>query len=93
MKFVVGLGNPGRKYEGTRHNVGFETLARIAGESEADTPRFQFGAEVCQCRLGELRALLVAPQGYYNRSGGCVRQAVDFFKAELADLLVVCDYF
>lgn len=93
MKLVVGLGNPGRKYEGTRHNVGFETIARLALESGATAARKKFDAEVCECQLAEHKALLVAPQAFMNRSGASVRQAFDFYQVSLADVMVVCDEF
>lgn len=93
MKLVVGLGNPGRKYEGTRHNVGFEALARLARECGADPPRRKFEGEVCECPLGGEKALLLAPQTFMNRSGLSVRQALDFYQVAHEDLLVICDEF
>jgi PTH1 family peptidyl-tRNA hydrolase len=93
MKLVVGLGNPGRKYEGTRHNVGFEVVARLARECGAGPPRKKFDAEVCECPLGGDKALLIAPQTFMNRSGVSVRQAVDFYQVPFDDILVACDEF
>jgi PTH1 family peptidyl-tRNA hydrolase len=93
MKLVVGLGNPGRKYEGTRHNVGVETLARLARELAADPPRKKFDGEICECLLVGEKVLLLAPQTFMNRSGSSVRQALDFYQIEHEDLLVVCDEF
>ena len=93
MKLVVGLGNPGRKYEGTRHNVGFEVVARLARECNAAPPRRKFDGEVSECPLGDEKSLLLAPQTFMNRSGLSVRQALDFYQVALEDLLVVCDEF
>ena len=93
MKLVVGLGNPGRKYEGTRHNVGFEVVARLARECGATPPRKKFDGELCECPLGGEQAWLLAPQTFMNRSGSCVRQALDFYRVTLEDLIVVCDEF
>jgi peptidyl-tRNA hydrolase, PTH1 family len=93
MKLVVGLGNPGRKYEGTRHNVGFDVLARLARECGAAAPRKKFDAEVCECPLAGEKALLLAPQTFMNRSGVSVRQALDFYQVAHEDLMVVCDEF
>ena len=93
MKLVVGLGNPGKKHEGTRHNVGFEVLARLARESAADPPRRKFDGEVSECLLGGEKALLLAPQTFMNRSGSSVRQALDFYQVPYEDLLVICDEF
>lgn len=93
MKLVVGLGNPGRKYEGTRHNVGFEVLGRLARECGAGPARRKFDGEVSECPLGGEKALLLAPQTFMNRSGLSVRQALDFYQVPHEDLLIVCDEF
>ncbi|MBX3424850.1 MAG: aminoacyl-tRNA hydrolase [Pirellulales bacterium] len=93
MKLIVGLGNPGKKYDGTRHNVGFEVLDRLAAESLADPPQNRFDGAVRQCRIGSESVLLLAPHTYMNLSGGSVLAAVDFYKLAPADLLVVCDDF
>ncbi len=93
MKLVVGLGNPGRKYEGTRHNVGYlvlENLVRRFGNSGAKT---SFQAEVVEADLNGERVLLVAPQTFMNRSGTSAVQARDFYKLTNQDILVVCDDF
>lgn len=91
MKLVVGLGNPGRKYEGTRHNLGFEVVARLAQQFTAQPPRVKFEAELSEIDVGGERVLLLAPQTYMNLSGRSVRQALDFYKLGPADLLVVSD--
>lgn len=91
MKIVVGLGNPGGRYVGTRHNVGFEVLARLAAQYAANPPRSRFDAEVTEIAIGGERTLLAAPQTYMNLSGRCVRQIVDFYKVPISELLVVCD--
>lgn len=91
MKLVVGLGNPGRKYAGTRHNVGFDVVALLARRCGAPAPRSSFQAEVTEAALHGERVLLAAPQTYMNLSGRSVRQIVDFYKLPLDQLLVVCD--
>ncbi len=93
MKLVVGLGNPGRKYQGTRHNVGFETVAELARRHGVGAVRSQFDAEVIEADLAGERALLVQPQTYMNRSGTSVVRARDFYKLEGDKLLVVGDDF
>ena len=93
MKLVVGLGNPGSKYEGTRHNVGFEVVDRLARECLADAPRSKFDGELRECSLGGEKALLLKPQSFMNRSGGSVRKAVDFYQIDAGDLLIICDDF
>ncbi|MEO1498100.1 MAG: aminoacyl-tRNA hydrolase [Planctomycetota bacterium] len=91
MKIVVGLGNPGKEYQGTRHNVGFDVLRILADRWSAETPKRKFESYVAEARVREARVLLVWPQTYMNLSGRAVRQATDFYKLELEDLLVICD--
>ncbi|MBI5760051.1 MAG: aminoacyl-tRNA hydrolase [Planctomycetales bacterium] len=91
MKVVVGLGNPGRKYEGTRHNVGFQLVAELARRHGARSPKTKFEAEIAEIQLGSERVLLVAPQTFMNASGRSVRPLADFYQLELSNLLVVCD--
>jgi peptidyl-tRNA hydrolase, PTH1 family len=93
MKLVVGLGNPGRKYTETRHNVGFRVLAELAARSAAGKPRFDFEAELVEASLGGQKVILAAPQTFMNLSGSSVLRLRDFYKLEFADLLVVCDDF
>lgn len=93
MKLVVGLGNPGRKYEGTRHNIGFEcveAVARRAGLS-GQPGQGRFDADCRDVRIEGQRVLLVRPLTYMNLSGQSVRRFVDFFRIPLPDLLVICD--
>jgi peptidyl-tRNA hydrolase, PTH1 family len=93
MKLIVGLGNPGRKYEQTRHNVGFEVLDRLAGRFGDGPAKEKFDGLLAEAAIEGQRALLLWPQTLMNRSGRSVAQAVGFYKLELADLLVVCDDF
>ena len=91
MKLVVGLGNPGQKYAGTRHNIGFEVLAELARRHAAPQPKLKFEAEIAAVLIEAARVLLLAPQTYMNASGRSVQSALGFYKLELEDLLVVCD--
>lgn len=91
MKIVVGLGNPGAKYRGTRHNVGFEVLAELAKRHGGSASTSKHDAELAEVFLGGEKVLLVAPQTYMNLSGKSVWPLVDFYKLPLEDLLVVCD--
>ncbi|MCA9114544.1 MAG: aminoacyl-tRNA hydrolase [Planctomycetaceae bacterium] len=90
-KTVVGLGNPGAKYTGTRHNLGFEVLAELSRRHGGGRPAIQFDAEVVDIVIGDCRVLLQAPQTFMNLSGRSVRKMVDFYNLPLDDLLVVCD--
>ena len=90
MKLIVGLGNPGRQYAGTRHNVGFavaETLTRRFGQA---TPRGRFHGETVEVQLGQQRTMLLCPHTLMNRSGLSVLEARDFYKLDLADVLIIC---
>ncbi len=91
MKLVVGLGNPGRKYAQTRHNVGFRVLAELARRLGAGPPRNKFHGEYCEVQVAQERVLLLCPQTYMNKSGASVLAARDFYKIENDRLLVVCD--
>jgi peptidyl-tRNA hydrolase, PTH1 family len=91
MKIVVGLGNPGSKYVGTRHNVGFEVLERLARQHSASSVWTKFESELCDIQIDPERLLLLAPQTYMNLSGRAVRGAADFYKVPPQDVLVVCD--
>ena len=93
MKIVVGLGNPGKQYEATRHNVGFDMLRLMAERHCAEVPKSKFDAMVSEAMIPQGKLLLVWPQTYMNRSGTAVRQALDFYKAPIEDVMIVCDDF
>jgi len=93
MKLVVGLGNPGSKYVGTRHNVGFDVLAEVARAFGQTKPKLAFQGEVVEAVFGAVRALLLCPHTFMNRSGISVFKALEFYKITHDDLLVVCDDF
>ena len=91
MKLVVGLGNPGPRYAGTRHNVGFDAVDLLAGRHTADWAAAPRGAEalVANWRIGG--AIFAKPLTFMNLSGGAVVPLLQFYKVELADLLVIVD--
>jgi PTH1 family peptidyl-tRNA hydrolase len=91
MKIVVGLGNPGQEYQGTRHNIGFEVIGELARRHAVGRARQRFGGDCCDAQIDQTRVLLLAPRTYMNLSGSCVQRAVAYFKLDLADLLIVCD--
>jgi PTH1 family peptidyl-tRNA hydrolase len=93
MKIVVGLGNPGPKYDRTRHNVGYRVIEELLQRLAAGKPRTRFDATLAEGNLGGEKVLLASPRTYMNESGRSVRQLVDFFGLALSDLLVVCDDF
>jgi PTH1 family peptidyl-tRNA hydrolase len=91
MKLLVGLGNPGKKYEGTRHNIGFEALTAVARRYQAGERRAKFEGEWAEAQIASVRVGLLWPLTYMNLSGGAVLAARDFYKIEPEDLLVICD--
>ena len=88
---VVGLGNPGREYEGTRHNVGFMALDKIASEAGATVSRLRFRALCGEGMLGGKRVLFMKPQTYMNLSGEAVGEAAAFYKIPPENIIVLCD--
>jgi PTH1 family peptidyl-tRNA hydrolase len=91
MKLIVGLGNPGRKYEGTRHNVGFDVIAELARRTGAGGFKKAFQGEAADARLGDERVLLLMPHTFMNLSGATAVEARDFYKLTNDQLLIVCD--
>jgi PTH1 family peptidyl-tRNA hydrolase len=91
FKVVVGLGNPGRRYQGTRHNVGYDVIDVLEQSVHAGRFKGRFQAQVAELREGSHTVLLVKPETFMNLSGQCVRQFMDFYQAQPTDLLVVCD--
>src|SRR5205823_632036 len=93
MKIVVGLGNPGPKYAGTRHNVGFEVVDYLAEGPGCSAFREKFEAFVAELKEGDETVLLIKPLTFMNLSGRAVRAVLDFYKLPVEQLLVVCDDF
>jgi len=91
MKLIVGLGNPGKKYEDTRHNVGFEVVCELIRRYQPGRPKTKFQGEYYESRISDESALLLMPHTFMNLSGGSVQKARDFYKIENADILVICD--
>jgi peptidyl-tRNA hydrolase, PTH1 family len=93
MKLIVGLGNPGRKYERTRHNVGFEVLDAVAARCDSPSPKEKFNGRVTEATIAGQRTVLLWPHTLMNLSGRSVGAAVEFYQVPLVDVLVVCDDF
>ena len=91
MKVVVGLGNPGPKYAGNRHNLGFMVADLLAGRMGGRFKSHRTGCEVLEGRLAGRRVVLAKPRTYMNLSGGPVAGVARFFKIELDGLVVVHD--
>lgn len=91
MKTVIGIGNFGKQYLGTRHNVGFEVVDLVARQHGVAITRKRFLSLTATVQIGPEQVLLVKPQTYVNETGQAARQLLDWFKLTPADVLVVCD--
>ena len=91
MHIVVGLGNPGREYQSTRHNVGFMVIDELAHRLASSGYRRRFRADLGEGLLDGEKAVLVKPQSYMNLSGGAVREVVNWYHSPKNNLLVVLD--
>ncbi len=91
MKLLVGLGNPGKKYQATRHNVGFQLIEMLAQDLNLNFKANKFEAEWVETEIKGEKTCLILPQTYMNRSGLSVAAFVNFFKIDLADILVAHD--
>src|SRR6056297_1072794 len=97
MKIIVGLGNPGKKYQNTRHNIGFAMLDFLFDQwlSQENFSAWQdkkkFKAEISQGRLNREKIILIKPQTMMNNSGQSVQAVLDFFQARPQDLVVIHD--
>ena len=85
---VVGLGNPGKKYEGTRHNAGMMALMKLAERYGVEVSRKRFQGVTGEVRIAGKRALLLFPHTYMNLSGKAVAEAMKFYKLDVSQLLV-----
>ena len=88
---VVGLGNPGKEYEATRHNMGFMAIDRLAESLGVRIDRLRFKALTAECDIGERRVLLMKPETFMNRSGDAVAEAARFYKIPPESIIVLCD--
>lgn len=91
MWLVVGLGNPGRKYAGNRHNVGFRVVDELARRHGITSFRDKFGSDVATGMFGLDKVILLKPMEYMNRSGFAVQRAADFYGLEAERIVVVHD--
>ena len=91
MKLVIGLGNPGARYETTRHNCGFLAVDQIASSCDIQVNLRSFDSRFGKGRIGAVPVLLVKPETFMNLSGPAVKQFADYFKIELPDIIVIHD--
>lgn len=91
MYIIAGLGNPGKKYENTRHNMGFIAIDLLAEEYGIKVDKLKFKSLVGEGRIAGQRVLLMKPQTYMNLSGEAIREAVHFYKIQPEELIVIYD--
>ena len=91
MRLLVGLGNPGTRYAGNRHNIGFMAVKAIARRHRLGPWRRRFQGVACEGLIGSERVLLLLPGTYMNDSGRAVAEAANFFKLPIEDIVVFHD--
>lgn len=92
MKLIVGLGNPGKEYENTRHNIGFMVVDNyISKKGISDNWKSKFNGLYLETNIKGEKVIFVKPQSYMNLSGGVVSQFVNFYKIDISDILVISD--
>lgn len=97
MKLIVGLGNPGKEYDNTRHNVGFIFVDKLTNDLKLKTEREDFSfnknfqSDVLSCKLNSQKVILAKPQTYMNASGEAVKKMVDYYHFGSDDVLVISD--
>ena len=91
MKLIVGLGNPGKEYENTRHNIGFSLLDVIANDKGLNFDSEKFNAKYAEINFDKEWLILIKPLSYMNLSGIVVRKYMDYFKISKDDILIIQD--
>ena len=91
MYLIAGLGNPGKEYKHTRHNVGFDVLDMISEKYNININRIKSKGECGEGRIGAEKVLLLKPATYMNLSGESVREAVNFYKIPNENIIVIYD--
>ena len=91
MKLVVGLGNPGREYDKTRHNIGFMCIDEILKKYNAKLDSNKFSGLYTNITINGEKVILLKPQKYMNLSGEVVRDFVNFYKIDINDIIIICD--
>lgn len=91
MKMIIGLGNPGRQYEQTRHNIGFHVIDELANRLDAPAMQSKFNGMYTVIHRPEGKVMLVKPLTYMNLSGECVRPLVDYYDIDIDQIVVIYD--
>ena len=91
MKLIIGLGNPGREYENTRHNAGFLVIDRLLNELNIDANKIKFNGHYCNFNYAGEKIIILKPDTYMNNSGECVLEFVNYYDIDIDDIIVVHD--
>ena len=91
MKLIVGLGNPGKEYENTRHNIGFIFLDYFAEVHKISIDKEKYNGLYVQTIINDEKVILLKPLSYMNLSGEVVKRFVDYFKIDINDILIIND--
>ncbi|HEY9582189.1 MAG TPA: aminoacyl-tRNA hydrolase [Savagea sp.] len=91
MKVIIGLGNPGKQYEKTRHNIGFQVIDELKDRWNVHSMQTKFNGAYATVHRPEGKVILVQPMTYMNLSGECVRPLIDYYGAEIEDIIVLYD--
>lgn len=91
MFLIVGLGNPGKEYKNTRHNIGFDAIDVIAKKYKIEVNRIKFKGVYSETFIGGEKVILLKPSTYMNLSGESIRAVMDFYKINKEDVLVIYD--
>lgn len=91
MKMIIGLGNPGKQYEATRHNIGFRVIDELVDRLDAPAMVSKFNGIYTIVHRPEGKVMLVKPLTYMNLSGECVRPLMDYFNIAVQDIVVLYD--
>lgn len=91
MKLIVGLGNPGKEYENTRHNVGFEIIDKYLKKYNLDANKSKFDGLYVDTIIHDEKVIFLKPQKYMNLSGEVVKKYIDYFKINIDDMLIIHD--
>lgn len=91
MKLIVGLGNPGKEYDRTKHNMGFMFLDYFVNKNNLPSFKEKFNGLYIDCIIDGQRTILLKPLSYMNLSGIVIKKYVDYFKINIDDILIICD--
>lgn len=91
VKLIVGLGNPGKEYDKTRHNMGFMSLDYYVNKNNLPSFKEKFNGLYVDCVIAGERTILLKPLSYMNLSGIVIKKFVDYFKIDIQDILIICD--